>query len=130
MKEIISYYDGLHDWHVSVYSDLKEEFEGLITEENDVSALDLLLEDFKKEVYWTLYNMDIGKRVDVTCLNFDEDKKIKVNCDIKGVGYDDVEKSVQYFNENKVIQEKVKEALIKFYGYTGEFYFHNDSLPF
>lgn len=130
LKEIINHYDGLHDWHLKIYSELKEDYQKIISKENNESALELLLNDFKKEVNYTLYNFDLSERVDINSLKFNEDKTMKVNCDIKDATYKDVKDSVKYFNENEAIQEEVKAALIKIYGYKGDFYFYNDALPF
>lgn len=130
LKEFINYYDGLHDWNVNVYSDLKEEFQKNITKEKDTSALELLLGDFKEKVYWKLVNKNLSERIDVTQLSFDKNEKIIVHCDIKDGSYEDVEKAVQYFNENEKLHEEISGELKEVYGYTGDFYFFNDGLPF
>lgn len=130
LKKVISYYDELHEWHVKTYSGLKEEYEKLITEENSEHALEILLEHFKKEVYWTLYNNKLLKRVFITKMEFDEDRIIKLNCDMKDTNYKDVEKTVEEFNRDEEVKEEIKTALLKIYGYTGDFYFYNDALPF
>src|SRR5699024_7637950 len=130
LKKCIKYYDGLHDWHVNVYSNLKKEFEKLMMEEKDESCLDLLLEDFKKKIYWKLIDTNLGERIDVTSLTFDKNNKMKVNCDIENGDYDKVEKSVLHFNEDMEVNEEIRIALEEVYGYSGDFYFCNDGLPF
>lgn len=99
------------------------EYENLITDKHDVTALMLLLNELNREVGWKMYSTDKKKRVNIVLLDFDVNKKLRVICDMEDEDYEEIEETIKIFNADSKIKEIVKKALKKLYGYENEFYF-------
>lgn len=130
LKNCIDYFDGLHDWHVDIYSGLKKEYQRLITEERDENAMMLLKNTFIKELELYLYSSEKEKWATIQSLKFGNSKKLKIVCEMKEDDYQEREELMKIFNNDSTIQKRTKEVLKKIYGYEGEFIFYNDALPF
>lgn len=129
LKSYIKHYDSLHDWHVEAYSNLKEKYRKMINESKDVSALNVLLEEFQERLRWDLVNPKTGDLLEIQSLNFNDDA-LEINCYIEEGTHENTEELIEYLNESEEVSIKIKKTLEDLYGYIGTFSFCNYNLPF
>lgn len=126
-KSAISDYNKLHSFNWKVFSDYCDEFYAGALESS--KKRNLFVEDFRKAVHWPIYwqmQEKFGneiKRSEID-LQWNADKNmVEITIPLEGYHFD-------FLNQDVKAKDAVREALKKFYRYSGSFEFAIDDIPF
>ncbi|MCR6108690.1 hypothetical protein HXA34_20550 [Salipaludibacillus agaradhaerens] len=125
MEEYIKHFNKLTDWNVKFYADLIEKYYETFTEYEDNKGVELLLNQFERNVRWCLSSSS-DYHIDKITLKYDSKEQVMevgVNCSegSRAVNREIVEE----FNGNGDVIEQVKAELKELYRYEGEVRFED-----